>query len=117
MIFPYIAGPGLYKDVVVVAIHVKTADVLQYHVSSQDFAKFMTLVMSAYDSCITECGLLKVNEFSGVITCVCFKDSSDDDKSPLNYLTRPFTLIRSIGRKMKKLMFEYSCSFRWSMCV
>ena len=61
LIFPCISGPHLYKDVVVVALNVKAADVLQYHINSRAFAKFMDQMMSAVDSCIKGCGLVKVN--------------------------------------------------------
>jgi hypothetical protein len=57
--------PRRYRNCSILAVHVKAADVLPGLVDVLTVASFMNEITLLIDTCIKECGLLKVTHFSG----------------------------------------------------
>ena len=96
--------PRRYRNCAIVAIHLKAADLLPGLINDTEIALFLKQIFSVVDSAITECGLLKVSQFSGVCIAVACKDSAWDGmdglRIPVSYTIRTVNFLRNVQQKL-----------------
>ena len=92
--------PRRYQSCAILAIHVKAADVLPGLVDVQSVASFLKEIMMLITSCVKECGLLKVTQFSGVFIAACPDVYDGDDITPINHIVQTIICLRKIQNKL-----------------
>lgn len=92
--------PRRYQSCAILAIHVKAADVLPGLVDVLSVASFLKEIMLLISSCVKECGLLKVTQFSGVFIAACPDVQDDNDIAPINHIVRTIICLRKIQSKL-----------------
>lgn len=96
--------PRRYRNCAIVAIHVKAADLLPGMLDPKDVKVFLHQIFRIIDSCIIECGMLKVTQFSGLFIAAACKDLSWDtnegSRASITHITRAVTLMRTIQKKI-----------------
>lgn len=100
-------SPKRYRNCAIVALHIRAADILPGILEPRDVCLFLQRIYRVIDSCIIECGLLKVTKFSGVVLAVACKDVSwdavDGNRLPLNHISRAVMFVRTVQRKIDAL--------------
>jgi hypothetical protein len=97
--------PKRYSKGTIVSIHIKAADLVPGLVEQGDVSRILRPIFTIIDTAVSECGLIKVGEFSGVYLAVACKDSEIDNANhtqsmQVSHVARSILAIRSIQEKI-----------------
>ena len=101
---------NMYKDCIVIAIKIRSADLLPAYIGPAIFGQFMGNVFAVVDEAIHTCGLVKISTCNGLILAVCTQKTS-----LFVALSQVLTFLDQIGKKMQQLMIDNDCSIVWSV--
>jgi hypothetical protein len=97
--------PRRYSKGTIVSVHIKAADLVPGLVEQGDVSRILRPIFNIIDTAMSECGLIKVGEFSGVYLAVACKDSEIDNANQTksmqeSHVARSILAIRSIQEKI-----------------